>query len=153
MTVITEGVAHALIIERDQEIIMTGVTVAVAVVAENDFLLSLHPQAKVQHLQDREIRKGVAPYRDTHLQAEKGPILHQCLHPLTNDARQLTLLRTRTQSQKASDREFTRPRQTGKLRWVVIHDSSANVLPTSFPQDIQFWRTCLRSYTEQAAPL
>lgn len=46
MTVITEGVAHALIIERDQDSIMTGVAApalapAVAAVT-NDFLLLLH---------------------------------------------------------------------------------------------------------------
>lgn len=120
MTVMTEGVAHALIIERDQDIIMTGVAApapapAVAV-AKNDFLLLLHQLAKVQRRQDREIAKGVAPCRDTHLQAGEGAIPHQCPHPLTSDARQLTLLRTRTQSQKASNQKIFRLRQTGKLR-------------------------------------
>lgn len=122
----TEGVAHALIIERDQDIIMTGVAApapAVAV-AKNDFLLLLHQLAKVQRRQDREIAKGVAPCRDTHLQAGEGAIPHQCPHPLTSDARQLTLLRTRTQSQKASNQKIFRLRQTGKLRWVAIHKSS-----------------------------
>ena len=44
MTVMTEGVAHALIIERDQDIIMTGVDIPAAALAaaKNDFLLLLH---------------------------------------------------------------------------------------------------------------
>lgn len=46
MTVMTEGVAHALIIERDQDIIMSGVAapaLAPAVVAaKNDSLPLLH---------------------------------------------------------------------------------------------------------------
>ncbi len=84
-----------------------------------------------------------------HLQAEEGAIPHQCPHPLTSDARQLTLLRTRTQSQRASNREVTRPRQTGLLRWVVIHKSCANVLSTSFPQDAQIWPLPMRGYADQ----
>ena len=42
MTVMTEGVAHALIIEKDQDIIMTGVAAPAVDAARNDFLLLLH---------------------------------------------------------------------------------------------------------------
>ena len=42
MTVMTEGVAHALIIERAQEIIMSGIAAPAVAAAKNDFLLLLH---------------------------------------------------------------------------------------------------------------
>ena len=44
MTVMTEGVAHALIIERDQDIIIIGVETPAAALAaaKNDFVLLLH---------------------------------------------------------------------------------------------------------------
>ena len=138
MTVMTQGVAHALIIERDQDVIMTGAVASApaAVAAKPDTLPLQYQEAKVQRPQDREIERDVALCKDMHLQAEEGAILHQCPYPLTNDARQLTLLGMRTQSQRAPNRKFNRPRQAGKLRWVVVlKSSSANVLSTSSPLD------------------
>lgn len=39
------------------------------------------------------------------------------------------------------------------LRWVVIHKSSANVLPTSFSQDAQIWRMSLSFFADQPSLL
>ena len=39
------------------------------------------------------------------------------------------------------------------LRWVVIHKSSANVLPTFSPHDVQIWQMLLTPYADNPSLL
>ena len=138
MTIIIEGMKVALIIERNAIIMMAGD--ATTAVAGIDSPLSSCLQPGVPVRQDREIGKGIARYSDMHQQGEGDAILLQCPHLLTNDARWLTLLRTRrigtTKSLRVQSRQkallLLPPLLVRTKRWVVIHRSVQNT-PRVFP--------------------
>ena len=128
MTLMIEGVIHALIIEKDDETMMTGA--AAPVIAEAD-IGSLPPEyleARARLQKDGGRGRDAAQLSDTHLQAEEGGILPQFPHLLISDAKQLTLLRTkivgRPLSLRAIVQKIYQQRQTGTMRWVEIHRSS-----------------------------
>ena len=96
MTLMTEGMTNALIIEKENT--STNVIAASALAhahAVAKIVYRLHPchQPEVQRHQGSENERDIVRLSDMRLQPKDGEILPQCLHPLKNGAKLLTDLR------------------------------------------------------------